>query len=92
MWKMSNLFCPAVSLRAAFGELYFQHLLVYGDCLALSAETTFQASTEWGHGVNGLHGSLSLAFPTYASRIPCNALLSSLLATSLNVSHYLSES
>ncbi len=53
MWKMSNLLCPAVSHCTAFGELYFQHLLVYGDHLALSAETSYHAFTERGQGFNG---------------------------------------
>lgn len=50
MWKMSNLLCPAVSHCA---ELHFQHLLVYGDHLAPSAETTSHAFTERGQGFIG---------------------------------------
>ncbi len=53
MWKMSSLLCPTVSHCTAFSELYFQHLLVYGDHLALSTETSSHAFTERGQGFNG---------------------------------------
>lgn len=51
--NVQSSLCPAVSHCAAFGELYFQHLLVYGDHLALSAETSSNAFTERGQGFNG---------------------------------------
>lgn len=93
---MSNLFCPAVSLCDAFGKLYFQHLLVYGDRIALSAETTFQASTDgvMGSMVNVVR--LDLPSPLMHTRSPqcCTSLLNAgglIEFLSLSVCMWISE-
>lgn len=83
MWKMSNLLCPAVSLCTAFGE-YFQHLLVYGDRLALSAETTFQASTDGVMGSMVSMVRLDLPSPLMHHAFPTMLYFSPILAASSN--------